>query len=80
MKTQCDFKCDLCEDKIPNRTAFNRHIKLHKNIEPEPTSNNNDSKQSNKTILNSETAKKNLVLESLVASLNEEISKLKSQS
>ena len=43
----------------------------------EPTSNNN---QSTKTILNSETDKKLLVLESLVGSLNEEISKLKSQS
>ena len=42
----------------------------------EPTSNNN---QSTKTILNSETDKKNLVLESLVASLNKEISKLKAQ-
>ena len=47
-------------------------------IKPSELISNNN--QSTKTILNSETDKKNLVLESLVASLNEEISKLKSQS
>ena len=74
MKTHNEFKCDLCDDKIPNRTAYNRHIKLHKNIEQ--TSNNN---QSSSTLLKSDTDKKILVLEALVVSLNEEILKLKSQ-
>ena len=65
------FNCSKCDDNLPNRTVYNRHMKSHSKSKPvAPDQDYTDKNIHEKNAHWCETDTKIAILESLVESLN----------